>query len=188
MVTICTASLTLNNSTFCTYSVIICFMWIWEQTAIISIYSINCLVFITETESVYCAVRTECLYVTEDPPDGTPTKIWVMSVLSDITQCCRGRFMKSDGWICDEDLCAGSWVPGRWRRQEHVAAKRPYQYTGVHGAVLRIMSVFVCFQHWEALWRIFEVMFDSAVANYEIFRKRTNRFCLSFDVIVSLCQ
>jgi len=34
-------------------------LWISEQTAIISLYSINWLVFITETESVYCAVRTE---------------------------------------------------------------------------------------------------------------------------------
>ena len=33
-----------------------CFVWIWEQTAIISLYSINWLVFITEAESVYCAV------------------------------------------------------------------------------------------------------------------------------------
>jgi hypothetical protein len=38
-----------------------CFVWISEQTAIISLYSINWLVFITETECVYCAVRTECL-------------------------------------------------------------------------------------------------------------------------------
>ena len=30
-----------------------------EQTAIISLYSIDLLVFITETECVYCAVRTE---------------------------------------------------------------------------------------------------------------------------------
>ena len=34
-----------------------CFVWISEQTAIISPYNINWLVFITETESVYCAVR-----------------------------------------------------------------------------------------------------------------------------------
>ena len=33
-------------------------VWIWEQTAIISLYSINWLVFIAETECVYCAVRT----------------------------------------------------------------------------------------------------------------------------------
>jgi hypothetical protein len=30
-----------------------CFVWISEQTAIISLYSINWLVFITETECVY---------------------------------------------------------------------------------------------------------------------------------------
>ena len=40
-----------------------CFVWIWEQTAIISIYRINWLVFITETECVYCAVRTGSLYI-----------------------------------------------------------------------------------------------------------------------------
>ena len=40
-----------------------CFVWIWEQTAIISLYSINWLVFITETECVYCAVRTGSLYI-----------------------------------------------------------------------------------------------------------------------------
>ena len=40
-----------------------CFVWIWEQTAIISLYSIKGLVCITETESVYCAVRTELFYI-----------------------------------------------------------------------------------------------------------------------------
>jgi len=39
-------------------AVFMCFVWISEQTAIISLYNINWLVFITETESVYCAVRT----------------------------------------------------------------------------------------------------------------------------------
>ena len=43
MVTICTASLTFNNSTFCPHSVFMCFVWISEQTAIISLYSITCL-------------------------------------------------------------------------------------------------------------------------------------------------
>ena len=62
VVIICTASLTFNNSTFCPHTVFMCFVWIWEQTAIISLYSINWLVCITETECVYCAVRTECLY------------------------------------------------------------------------------------------------------------------------------
>jgi hypothetical protein len=40
-----------------------CFVRISEQTAIISLYSINWLAFITETECVYCAVRTGCLYI-----------------------------------------------------------------------------------------------------------------------------
>ena len=35
-----------------------CFVLISEQTAIIYLYSINCLVFITKMECVYCAVRT----------------------------------------------------------------------------------------------------------------------------------
>ena len=37
-----------NNSTSCPHSVFTCFVWIWEQTAIISLYSINWLVCITE--------------------------------------------------------------------------------------------------------------------------------------------
>ena len=44
MVTICTASLTFNNSTFCPHSVFTCFVWISEQTAIISLCNINWLV------------------------------------------------------------------------------------------------------------------------------------------------
>jgi len=40
-----------------------CFVSLLEQTAIISLYSINWLVFITEKECVYCAVRAELLNV-----------------------------------------------------------------------------------------------------------------------------
>jgi len=40
-----------------------CFVWISEQTAIISLYNINWLAFITETECVYFAVRTGYLNV-----------------------------------------------------------------------------------------------------------------------------
>jgi len=43
--------------------VFICFVWIWEQTAIISLHNINWLVSRSETESVYCAVRTGSLNV-----------------------------------------------------------------------------------------------------------------------------
>jgi len=38
-----------TNSTFCPQSGLLYFVWIWEQTAIIYLYSINWLVFITET-------------------------------------------------------------------------------------------------------------------------------------------
>jgi len=55
--------LNIYNSTFCPHSVFMCFVWISEQTAVISLYSIHWLVFVTETECVYCAVRTESLYV-----------------------------------------------------------------------------------------------------------------------------
>jgi hypothetical protein len=47
--------------TFCPHSVFMCFIRSLEQTAIISLYIVNWLVFITETECVYCAVRTESL-------------------------------------------------------------------------------------------------------------------------------
>ena len=56
-----TGHLTFNNSTFCPHSVFMCFVWIWEQKSNTSLYSFNWLVCITEPESVYCVVRTECL-------------------------------------------------------------------------------------------------------------------------------
>ena len=47
------------------HTVYLCvFLWISEQTAIISVHIINWLVFITEMECVYCAVRAESLNVT----------------------------------------------------------------------------------------------------------------------------
>jgi len=40
-----------------------CFVWIWTQTVIISLYSNYLMVFITEMECVYCTVRTGYLYI-----------------------------------------------------------------------------------------------------------------------------
>ena len=48
VVTICTTILTFNSSKFCPHSVFMCFVWISKQTAIISLYSIDWLVFVTE--------------------------------------------------------------------------------------------------------------------------------------------
>jgi hypothetical protein len=42
-----------------------CFVWLSEQTVTFALYIINILVFITEAESVYCAVRIESLYKTD---------------------------------------------------------------------------------------------------------------------------
>jgi hypothetical protein len=55
----------LTFTPFCPHSVFMCFVWISEQTAIISLYSINWLVFITETECAYCAVRAGSLNKTQ---------------------------------------------------------------------------------------------------------------------------
>ena len=63
VVTICTTGFNIHNSTFCPHSVFMCFVWISEQTAIISLYSINWLVLVTEMKSVYSAVRTGYLNV-----------------------------------------------------------------------------------------------------------------------------
>jgi len=43
----------------------VCFVWISEQTANFALQNIIRVVFITEVESVYCAVRTESLYNTD---------------------------------------------------------------------------------------------------------------------------
>jgi hypothetical protein len=43
----------------------VCFVWIWEQTAIISLFSVNWLVCNTVTECVYCAVRTGSINATQ---------------------------------------------------------------------------------------------------------------------------
>jgi hypothetical protein len=46
-----------KNWTFCPHSVFMCFVSIWEQTAIIFLFSINYLLFITQIPCFYCAVR-----------------------------------------------------------------------------------------------------------------------------------
>jgi hypothetical protein len=51
-----------KNSMFFPYRTFMYFVWISEQTVIIYLYSINRLVFVTETECVYYAVRTESVF------------------------------------------------------------------------------------------------------------------------------
>jgi len=52
--------LKLRNSTFCLQRAYTCSGFILGQTAIVAVYR---LVFITEMDCVYCAVRTESLYI-----------------------------------------------------------------------------------------------------------------------------
>jgi hypothetical protein len=80
MVSICTAGLTFNNSTFCPHTVFVCFVWISEQTAIISLYSINRLVFITETG---CLLRgTDWVFIILVRFSVEPVKINVRALLA----------------------------------------------------------------------------------------------------------
>ena len=58
-----TTSLTFTSSTFCQHSVFMCFVWIWEQTAIISLYSINWLVCMYNRDGVCLLRGTRCLYI-----------------------------------------------------------------------------------------------------------------------------
>jgi len=58
VVAIFTAILTFNNSTLCPHSKFMCFVWISDQRANISLYSINWMVFINQKEWVYWAVRS----------------------------------------------------------------------------------------------------------------------------------
>jgi len=56
---------------FCPHSVFMCFVWIWEQTAIISLYSINWLLFITER--VFTArygLDLRVMYINPSKPSG----------------------------------------------------------------------------------------------------------------------
>ena len=89
-------SLTFNNSTFCPHSGFMCFVWISEQTAIISLYNISWLVFITETEGVYSAVRTASLNIIQFHC-GTSS---VISYICCIFECIYGNVTKTfDNWI-----------------------------------------------------------------------------------------
>ena len=103
VVTIYTTSLTSNNSTFCPHTVFMCFVWISEQTAIISLYNINWLVFITR-RSVFTARYGLCFWLKEIASSSlsvslslSPLKVslclslsWCLSASAD-THCPVGR-------------------------------------------------------------------------------------------------
>jgi hypothetical protein len=63
VVTVCTTRLNIQKFYVLPTPCICFFLYIDLRTAIISVYNINCLVLITETLFVYCAVQTEYLTV-----------------------------------------------------------------------------------------------------------------------------
>ena len=130
MVIICTAQWSLyvppgvthTNSTFCPNSVFMCFVWISEQTAIISLYSINWLVFITETDSVYCAVRTGYLNVIQVNVSLQTANLAVVVALQ----------MRAYGRKCDHQNLIASSSRCRWTSSTLVSLSRHYlgEYSG----------------------------------------------------------
>ena len=62
MVTLCTTRFNIRIMCAC-YSLLMHFVWVLEQTMILTLHNINLLVFVTEMEYVYCAVRTEYLNI-----------------------------------------------------------------------------------------------------------------------------
>jgi hypothetical protein len=72
-------------SQFCPHNVLMYFVWISEQTAIISLYSINWLVFITETECVYCAARAEYLNIIEVSIACPIGKLWLRRLFAGVS-------------------------------------------------------------------------------------------------------
>jgi hypothetical protein len=83
-----------------------CFVWISEQTAIVSLYSINWVVCIIETECVYCAVRTVSLYV-------LLVNLKYLTVLNNIT---LDNYVFNSG--TETQLGLGKWAHDRVRRAE----------------------------------------------------------------------
>ena len=85
-------------------------MWIWKQTAIISLYNIDWLVFITETVCVYCAVQSEYLNVIRNL---LIVKRWCAAVKVYLLIFLRG-------WECGvKSLTQGKWLLVTSLMQQH---------------------------------------------------------------------
>ena len=85
--------LTFNESAFCPHTVFMCFVWISEQTAIISLYSIDWLVFITETE---CLLRGT-FYILCSAHTVFMCSVWISDQTAIISQHWLTGFYNWDG-------------------------------------------------------------------------------------------
>ena len=55
--------LTIKNSTFLPKSILSYFLWFSQKAAEFCLHNINWLDFVPNNENIYCAVRTEFLYI-----------------------------------------------------------------------------------------------------------------------------
>jgi hypothetical protein len=109
--TICTTRLTFNNSTFCPHSVFRCFVWIWEQTAIISLYKhswSSLLVSLGDADVLYLKMppsdpqnQPQCHTVPPATHPNTPIPITLPSELTNKIPCYQPAFTRrtSGHWL-----------------------------------------------------------------------------------------
>jgi hypothetical protein len=111
-------------------TVFTCFLWISEQTAIISLYCINWLVFVTKTECVYCAVRAERLTVIHVTFHLEMVRPWLRSPAS---------HREGLGSITSQSIWDVWWTKWRWDEAFSEYFCFPCQY--------RSTNVYLCVAH-----------------------------------------
>jgi len=114
-----------------TQCIYMCFVWIWEQTAFISLYSINWLVFKAALECVYCAVRTDWLQFNSLHSDRTHCTF--SAQLYEGSHClhllhlktCQHTNTSEDAlfsvseclFLYPKSTCSGLFAPAQWPEQ-----------------------------------------------------------------------
>jgi hypothetical protein len=87
-----TASLTFNSTAVCSHSARMCFVWIWEQTAIISLHTINWPIFTTET--VCLLGGTDWIY------------LWrILTLQSPVVTTCTASLTLNNSTFCPRSVC-----------------------------------------------------------------------------------
>jgi hypothetical protein len=83
------------------------FVFIWEQRVTCATYCINWLVFVTETKSVYCAVRPGALngVVCHPSLKGKGEAVQQVTVLGNLMQCDVSESLKHWSFLYRESNC-----------------------------------------------------------------------------------
>ena len=119
---------TLNNSTFCPHSVFMCFVWIWEQTAIISMTrlcnrDVVCLLrgtdWILYVFGPSCTLRWEAVGVV--PPLGSSSQLRLsLRVHTDSDAARNVRYSALKGWDLQRQTV--NWETHRYWTKEREGA------------------------------------------------------------------